>query len=86
MTVPGGGIASIAIGLAGYRYVAGHTPTRADLIIPIVNDPFPRWSAGPAAGGGADVPWLPIAVLLAVATTVVVARHARAGTASATAR
>lgn len=77
MTVPGGGIASIAIGLAGYRYVADHAPTRADLNVPIVNDPFPRGSAGPAVGEGADAPWLPIAILLAAATTVVAVRHAR---------
>lgn len=85
VTAPAGGIDSLAIGLEGYRYVDGHSPVRADVLFPIVNDPFARGVAGTQAGNGTDLPRLPLVAVLAVATTLLIARHARRRTIGTTA-
>lgn len=75
VTVPAGGIASIAIGLEGYRYVDGQPPVRADAFFPIVNDPFTRGAAGTQAGHGTDVPWLLLVAVLVAGTAFGAARR-----------
>jgi len=60
VTIPEGGISSIAIGLEGYRYVRGQAPARADVLFAIDNDPF----AAGSTTDGVSAPWLaPAAVL-----------------------
>ena len=60
VTIPEGGISSIAIGLEGYRYVRGQAPARADVLFAIDNDPF----AVGSAADGVSAPWLAPATVL----------------------
>lgn len=57
--VPQGGIASLTIGLEGFRYVRGEAPVRSDVFFPIDNDPFAagRATASADAGDGLSPPW-----------------------------
>jgi hypothetical protein len=70
VTVPRGGIGSLAIGLEGQRIVTGHAPVRADHFFPIANDPFPANGRRADGRDGSDdgLPWAPLgAVVLALA-------------------
>lgn len=69
VTVPAGGIAAIAIGLAGFRALPGQASTRADVFFPITNDPFTvarAPAATPSSASGPSSPWLPLAAGLTV--------------------
>jgi len=81
VTVPSGGIASIAIGLEGFRLVQGRPTARADVFFAIGNDPFAAARSG-AREGGAGLPRGPAAlVLIGVALLVAATRGAwRRGT------
>lgn len=69
LTIPAGGLDSIAVGLEGMRMVPGRPPARADMIFPVVNDPL-----GAARGGEAARPsWGALAVILAMAGLVAAA-------------
>jgi len=61
VTIPEGGISSIAIGLEGFRYVQGTAPARADVFFSIDNDPFISTSTDAEA----TAPWGPLAAGLA---------------------
>lgn len=63
LTIPSGGIGSLAVGLEGVRLVPGHAPVRADMLFPIANDPF----VATGAQAGAGPPWGALAVLVALA-------------------
>jgi hypothetical protein len=73
VTVPAGGIRSLAIGLEGYQYVAGHAPRRSDVFFAIVNDPFARTSRVAHARESTSTPWGLLAVGLAAAALLLLA-------------
>jgi hypothetical protein len=83
IAVPEGGIGGIEFGLQGWRTAAGET-TRADVLFPLVNDPFAAAPARPAAPAEDDrkSPWLPV-LIAAVATGVIITTGVRVRRAAA---
>lgn len=64
VTVPAGGIATIAVGLEGFRTLPGQASTRADIFFPIANNPFIVAKAPVTATSsdtGANAEWGPLA-------------------------
>jgi hypothetical protein len=70
VTIPGGGLASVAVGLEGFRIVRGHAPVRGDMVFPVVNDPL----AAKSVEAGARPPWLALAAAALVAALAALAR------------
>lgn len=63
VTIPGRGIASIAVGLVGFRIVRGQAPVRGDMVFPVVNDPL----ATDPDDAGAGPPWVALAAVVPAA-------------------
>jgi len=74
VTVPAGGIRSLAIGLEGYQYVERRAPRRSDVFFAMANDPFVAARAGAHARVGTSVPWGLFAGGLVVVTVLLVRR------------
>jgi len=76
VTVPAGGIASIALDVEGLRSAQGDAPVRAEIppaSIPITNDPFEATSADV----GGNTPWGALAGGLAVALILLLTAYRR---------